>query len=392
MDAQRGSSGRRLRILELRSVLGTGGGPEKTILLGAAQADRDAFDVTVAYIRDRRDGVFSMDRRAAEAGVDYVEVVERHSFDWKIWPQLKRLIKDRQIDIIHAHEHKTDVLALLLSRSTGAIPLSTAHGWSGRTRRDRLLYYPMDKRILARFPRVIAVSTKIKEELVRHGADPGRIEVILNAVDTSSFRRSPDERVAVRASLALDNSDFVIGAVGRLERVKRFDLLLEAFAVVVRQHVNARLIIVGDGSLRAELLACAERLGLSGAVRWLGHRDDIPQLYQAFDLLVQASETEGTPNAVLEAMATEVPLVATDVGGTRELARPSIDGLIVPKLDVAALIAGIEDVIRHPEGARTRATSARERAETDLSFRARTRRLERLYQDLIRDGRGRTRA
>lgn len=390
MNANNVSNSRRLRILELRSVRGTGGGPEKTILLGAAQADRDNFDVTVTYIRDRRDSVFTMDQRATEAGVDYAEVVERHSFDWRVWPQLRRLIAERHIDIIHSHDYKTNILALLLAKRIGVIPLSTVHGYSGYTARERVVYYPVDKRLLARFPRVVAVSTKIKEELVRHGADPGRVEVILNSIDTSIFRRAPQERRAVRDSLDLGDADFVIAGVGRVEREKRFDLLIDAFAEVAGRHPRARLVIVGEGSLRADLAARAERLGVSSAVRLLGHRGDIPSLYQAFDLLVQSSETEGTPNAVLEAMAMEVPLVATDVGGTRELARSGVDGLIVARHDVAALVSGIQTVIREPAAALARATSARRRAVTDLSFEARTRRLEGLYQSLARESQDRS--
>ena len=379
---------RRLRILELRSVRGTGGGPEKTILLGAAQADRTAFEITVSYIRDRRDDVFALDRRATEAGVDYVEVTERHSFDPGVWRQLRRVIHERQIDIIHAHEYKTDLLALLLAKRTRAIPLSTVHGWSGNSTRERIFYYPMDKWLLARFPRVIAVSTPIKDELVRYGASPARVDVILNAVDTTAFRRDPAQTRAVRNALGLTDTIVVIGAVGRLEREKRFDLLIDAFAEVRGRHASATLVIVGDGSLRGELEARAQRLGIGPAVRLLGHRRDVTSLYQAFDVFVQSSETEGTPNAVLEAMAMEVPIVATDVGGTQELARNGVEGLIVPKLDVGALGSGMTSIIRDPSAARARALAARSRAVSDLSFEARTRRLEELYRDLIREVRG----
>src|SRR5262245_58047416 len=98
-----------VRVLELRSVRGTGGGPEKTILMGAAMADPRSVHVTVCYLRDRRDEVFSIDARARHAHVDYVEVIERHSFDPGVWPQLKALIADRRIDLLHAHDYKTNL-------------------------------------------------------------------------------------------------------------------------------------------------------------------------------------------------------------------------------------------------------------------------------------------
>ena len=375
----------RLRILELRSVRGTGGGPEKTILLGAAQADRSIFDVTVSYIRDRRDSVFALDRRAAELGLDYREIVERHSFDVGIWPQLRDVVRDRRIDIVHAHEYKTDAIAFLMAKRLGVLPLSTVHGWSGFSPRETWIYYPADKRLLARFPRLIAVSTPIKDELVRHGADPDRITVILNAVDPSAFSRRPDTRTTARRSLQLDDHHFLIGAIGRLEREKRFDLLIRGFGEIARQHEHARLAIVGEGSWRAQLEGIIAELGLGERCRLLGLRHDVLDLYQAFDVLVQSSETEGTSNVILEGMATEVPIVATDVGGTRELIRHDVEGLIVPRLDVPALSRAISDVVAAPDAARERARRARRRVETELSFEARTRKLEGVYVDLARE-------
>src|SRR5262245_61717133 len=98
-------STRPVRVLELSSVRGTGGGPEKTILLSAAMADPRTTQVTVCYVRDRRDDVFAIDERAARSGVDYVELLERHSFDPQVWGQLRQLIAERQIDLLHSHDY-----------------------------------------------------------------------------------------------------------------------------------------------------------------------------------------------------------------------------------------------------------------------------------------------
>ena len=93
-----------VRILELRSVRGRGGGPEKTILLGAERADRTRVRVTVCYIRDARDREFDMRARAEGLGLDYTEISERGSFDPRVWPILRRLVRERAIDIVHAHD------------------------------------------------------------------------------------------------------------------------------------------------------------------------------------------------------------------------------------------------------------------------------------------------
>src|SRR5262249_51228662 len=150
----------------------------------------------------------------------------------------------------------------------------------------------------------------------------------------------------------------------------------------VRARPTLRVVIVGDGSLRDDLRSLASGLGVADRVLFLGHRSDIADLYDAFDLFVQSSEYEGTPNSVLEAMAMETPIVATDVGGTRELAWPDVHALIVPSHDVSALRDAIQSALDHPADAATRAAAARRRIETDLSFQARTRRLETIYEDI----------
>jgi glycosyltransferase involved in cell wall biosynthesis len=375
----------RLSILELRSVRGTGGGPEKTILFGAQRTDRTRFAVTVCYLRDLRDSIFGIDDRARQLDIDYAEIRERHSFDTRIWSQLAALVRQRPFDIVHSHDYKTDLLALLLVRRFGLIALSTAHGWTGQTARERYLYYPAGKRLLTRFRHVIAVSSDIRNELIRHGARADRITVILNAIDPDAFTRVDAKRDTMRRSLGLEAGHFVLGAVGRLERQKRFDLLLEAFAPLARSRPEIRLVIVGDGSLRNELAAHVSKLGLGESCLLVGHRLDIADLHQTFDLFVQSSEYEGTPNAVLEAMAMTTPLVATDVGGTGELALDGVHGILVPPHDVGALRSAIERVTTDPEGARARAIAARQRIETELSFQARTRRLERIYEQLARE-------
>ena len=377
-------SGWPLRILELRSVRGTGGGPEKTILLGAKMSDPSRYKVTVCYLRDQRDHIFAVDHRAAQASIDYAEVVERHSFDPGVWPRLRRLIRERAIDLVHSHDYKTDILALLLSRLDGVAALSTAHGWTGHSFRERWCYYPIGKRVLARFPRVVAVSSEIGRELVRCGADPARVTIVLNGIDHRRFRRDPNRVASARAALGVAAGDIVIGAVGRLEPQKRFDLLLDAFSEIVDRFPRARLFIVGDGSQRQALDAQIKMLNLGDRCRLVGHTDDVVPAYHAFDLFVQSSDYEGTPNAILEAMAFEVPIVATAAGGTAEIVRDGVDGRIVPTGRVDLLIRDVARALEDPTGTVAMAQQARARVEGELSFETRVRRIESIYAEMMR--------
>lgn len=374
---------RPIRVLELRSVRGTGGGPEKTILLGAAMADPKRAQVTVCYLRDQRDTVFSIDERAVQAGVDYVEIPERHSFDPTVWPKLRRLIEARQIDLVHAHDYKTDILALLLAQATGVAALSTVHGWTGHSTRERLCYYPVDKKVLSRFSRLIAVSSEIGRELTRYGAEPSRITTVLNGIDPRQFRRDPSRVPAARAALGLVADDIAIGAVGRLEPQKRFDLLLEAFAVVHARRPNTRLFIVGDGSQRTWLSQQIQALRLTESCTLVGHASDVRPSHHAFDLFVQSSEYEGTPNAVLEAMALETPIVATDAGGTAELVQDGVHGRILPIGRVDRLIHAMQEALADSNAARKMADRARLRVEGELSFETRVRKVEGIYAEMM---------
>jgi glycosyltransferase involved in cell wall biosynthesis len=205
----------------------------------------------------------------------------------------------------------------------------------------------------------------------------------LNGIDHTVFRRDPNRRPSERERLGLRSGEFAVGAVGRLEPQKRFDILIEAFATLRPRYPELRLLIAGEGSSRASLEAEIDKLGLGKVCRLLGHRCDIAGFYHGIDLLAQSSDYEGTPNVVLEAMALEVPVVATDAGGTAELAEHGIHGLIVPRRDPGALAEAIERALANATERDQRVSAARKRVENELSFDARQETLEATYRELM---------
>jgi len=372
-----------VRVLELRSVAGTGGGPDKTILAAARMA-APSIHITVCYMRNLVDPLFPIGDLAKSQGLDYVEINERHSLDPAVWPALRRLVRERSIDIVHAHEYKTDLLAWLLAKVEPVVPFATVHGWTGHTRRERAVYYPVDKRVLAKFPRLAAVSGEIKRTLIRAGASEQNIDVVLNAIDPAHFHRDPSAIPLARARFGVGPSDVVLGSVGRLEPQKRFDLLIEAFSSLLKLRPNLKLLIAGEGSVRGALERQIEHSGIREACRLLGHTPDVSGFHHALDVFVQSSDYEGTPNVVLEAMALETPVVATDVGGTGEIAIQGEHAILLPPGNASALAAAIEAAISDPRGAQRRVRAARHRVEGELSFERRVRRIEAVYQDLAR--------
>jgi glycosyltransferase involved in cell wall biosynthesis len=380
--------GRPIRILELRSVWGSGGGPDKTILLGTYRSDPSRFAVTACYIRDARDQSYGIETRPESKKIDYIEVLEKNSFDPKIWPVLRKLVRERAIDIVHAHDYKTDLIAWLLSKSEGILPLSTAHGWSGHSWKETKIYYPLDRQALRFFPRVIAVSKDIKQMLVNAGTRSDKITVVPNGIDLNSYFRDPALKPQVRCELGLSPEDIAIGAVGRLESEKNYPLLLKSFAEVHSRYKQTKLLIAGDGSLKAELSNQAKDLHLGDHCRFLGQVSDIRRLHHALDMLVICSDNEGSPNTVLEAMALGTPVVATNVGGLADMVRPSIDGWLVQRRDQSGLIHAMLEMIENAKEARRRAESAQERIEQEFTFEARMKRVEAIYDDLASGRRG----
>jgi glycosyltransferase involved in cell wall biosynthesis len=168
-----------------------------------------------------------------------------------------------------------------------------------------------------------------------------RIAVIPNGLTVDGYAADAAARARLRGELGLPGEGFLWLCVGRLEPQKNHRLLLDAFAELRTEHPAARLAIVGDGSLRAELERQAQRAGLAEAVRFAGIRDDVPDWLSAADALVLASRHEGLPNVVLEAMAARVPVVATWVGGVPELIEAGATGRLAPSDDRERLRAAM---------------------------------------------------
>lgn len=190
-------------------------------------------------------------------------------------------------------------------------------------------------------PTFAAISTEAAEA-VRRATGTKTVVILPNGVDIAAYGH--DDRAAARGSLGLPASGRVIGTVGRLEKVKGHDVLIRAMALMPE---DVRLAVVGDGGARTELTRLAEELQLSGRVLFAGHRDDVARLYPAFDVFCLPSRREGLPIAVLEAQASGVPVVATDVGAVRDALCP-LSGRAVPPEDPAALAAALASVLGAP--------------------------------------------
>ena len=387
MDQQR-----KINVLHLRSCHGTGGGPEKTILFSAKEVDRSAFDMHIAYLKSRNDRDFNLHERARMLDVDnFVTIEEDYKFDFAALQSLLQLLRTRQIDILHAHCYKSDLYGLLLRRYHPMKLLTTAHGplaslryfWASQNWRVRYIYDTLDLFLLRYFDRVIMVSDTMRPVISRYGVKPDRLEWVRNAIDSNVFCRRGAIDAAFKRELAIPPEATVVGAVGRLNGEKDYPNFLAAAKLLLEGRPDLYFVIAGKGELEKSLRRKSEELGVSTRVKFLGHFQDVRRVYEIMDVYVLSSTREGLPNTVLEAMAMEVPIVATDVDGVREAVTGGREALLAPPCDAAALARGIERVLDDAELRGSLVSAAREKVEQEFSFPRRMRRIENIYREVM---------
>ena len=261
--------------------------------------------------------------------------------------QAVALFRKRRFDLIHSHGYRADVFGWLLSKWCGVPAVSTCHGFTSIDRRLRV-YVSLDLRVLRSFTRVIAVSAGMKDQLVSEGLRADRVDVVTNAVAEVSSAARARVRQDLRARFGFADGEFVFGYVGRLSEEKGVDYLLQAASHLAAAKENFRLVVVGDGARGSELQQAARDLGLNGRVVFTGFQSNTEPWFSAMDAFVLPSLTEGTPMALLEAMASRVPVVASAVGGVPAVLRDGENGLLVPPADVPQLVSAMRALAASP--------------------------------------------
>jgi glycosyltransferase involved in cell wall biosynthesis len=389
---------RPLNVLHLRSCRGVGGGPEKTILFSAKEADPAAFRLHIAYLKSHDDAEFDLDKRAEKLGItNFTTIEERRKFDIGAMRKLLQLLREKEINLISCHCYKSDLYALLLSRYHPMKLVSTAHGplaslrhfWSAQNWRVRYLYDQLDLRLLRYFDHVLVVAESMRKIIAGYGVSRDKLTYVKNAIDSQFFRADKDRAGELRSRLRLPANAKVIGAVGRLNAEKDYPNFFETAKLLLRERDDLYFTIAGKGPLEETLRRQVQSMGLADRVLFLGHFHDTREVYDLLDIYVLSSTREGLPNTVLEAMAMEVPIVTTDVDGVSEAVTHDREALLVPPCAPEKLAHGIRSVLQDPAlGDRLR-RAARTKVVNEFSFAARMRRVEAIYRKVMNnDGLG----
>jgi len=295
---------------------------------------------------------------------------------------LRRHVSEQRIDIVHSHKFKGTLYFLLsrLRRECGLV--ATFHNWLKDTAVLRL-HAALDKRLARYCDIAVGVSQSVASELRRY-VPASRVRKVGNGVDTERFQRKASREVA-RRELNLPAERILVGFVGRLTAQKGVSVLLRATAgLPAKLQDSIDLVIVGDGEERSALSDEARALGLGNRTHFLGTQTDTPLVYAALDLFVLPSEQEAFPMVVLEAMACELPLIATDVGDTAQIVEPGVSGLIVQTRNVESLRQAIGAMLSDPERAACLGRAARQRVVAHFSSRAMASTYLSLYEEVMR--------
>lgn len=371
--------------MELRGTYKGGGGPDKTILLSAARHSHKNYFILVTYLRDPKDDDFQIGESVKFYGVkNYTEVLDRSVIDLKCIAELNTLVRKNMIDIVHVHDLKTTLLGVILKLLNPQIVIiNTAHGWIVNTASDSLKQ-KLQYALLKLYSIHIAVSEATGKKLLNSGIPSKKVEVLYNAIDTDHWNRI-NGFPSLRTEYNLSDDVLVVGTVGRISSEKDLLTFFKVAEKILAINSSAEFFVVGDGKggIVSELKDQVDAMGLRKKIHFTGHRTDLINIYLSFDLFLMTSLTEGLPNTVLEAMALQVPVVATGVGGVPEIIVNGETGLLCPPRDVERLSINCMVLLNSISTRLEFGMNARERICKLFDFSKRMDRIETIYRGVM---------
>jgi L-malate glycosyltransferase len=331
------------------------------------------------------EGKLSAELRKAGLKVTVIEEA-KHNF-FKILNLIEKELKCKDVDIVHTHRYKENILAGLLKRKCGIKYLvQTVHGldepFKGIKKLKSKLYTQLNKYFTRRyFDIVVTVSHDIQARLSGI-ITPDKLATIHNAVDTTVLQLT-SPAVEVKKTLRIGEGHPIIGSVGRMVPIKGYDIFLKGAKMILQSEPKARFLLVGDGPLRPELEKIAKKMGIENEVRFLGFRGDILDVVNCFDIFVLSSYYEGIPIALLEAMALKKPVVATRTGGIGEVVENEVSGLLTEKGNPESLAGACLKILDNPELMRNLGIAAQRRIEEKFSILVQRDRVSEIYRKLV---------
>jgi glycosyltransferase involved in cell wall biosynthesis len=364
----------KINILRVVSNLGTGGVQMRLVSL-LPYIDNKKFNISVCSFKDG-----PLKKKLTKAGFKVFIVPRRFKFDPICIMRLIKIIKSEKICIIHTHTHKPNTtarIAAILAR----VPVIIAN--EHNVDEWKSLFQKLIDCFLALFTdRIIVVSKGVQKFCQSTGIPSCKFHLIYNGVEIDKFKNKKF-RETKRKELGVYENTCVIGTIGRIHPQKGHEFLIEVVEKLLIEHKSLLFLIIGKGYLKEELIRKIKSLNLSKNFLFLGEREDIPELLSCMDIFVLPSLREGFPNTILEAMASSLPVVATDVGGVRELIIQNKTGFIMPPANTSALYESLSKLIQD-KNLRERMGNTGYKRVKDFSIEKMAKETEKLYEELAK--------
>ncbi len=354
------------------------GGAERLLVAAAAAHDPAMFEIECAYVLPWKDHLVG----ALEAAGARTHCLSTRRRDPR-WPlRLAQLVRRGEFDVVHVHSPLPGSVARLAARSMGR---PTRPGLVG-TEHNRWETHRWPTRLLNRFTgrwddADFAVTDEVRASM--RGASGRRAVTLRHGIDLEATAVALRDRDVVREELGVGADEFVIGTVANFRPQKDYPNLLRAAEILVQRQRPFRVIAVGQGPQEAEMRALHEQLGLGDRVLLTGFRDDAVRVMAACDVFTLASQWEGLPVAVMEALALGLPIVTTAVGGMAEEFTDGVDAALVPPRDAAALAAAWEG-LGTDQSLRTHLADASRRRAPDFGVQRTVAEIESIYDRVAR--------
>lgn len=292
--------------------------------------------------------------------------------------RLARLFRRTKTEIVHTRNAEAFFYGFLGAKLAGVRAL--IHSEHGRVLPDSPRRMALQRWLLRFTDAAFSVSDQLRRDLITHLRVPdGRFETIYNGVDVT--RIASADRASARRAFGVADDEIVIGSVGRLVPVKNYELLLRAFS---RLRARTRLVFIGEGPERAKLEGVAATCGITSRTTLLGHREDVADLLVGLDVFVLPSRSEGMSNTLLEAMAAGVPVMASDVGGNREIVEDGRSGLLFASEDEAGLSERLTSLVDDLSLRARLGRAGSDRVIREFSMGSMIRKYETLYERVAR--------
>ena len=369
-------------VLQLRSSIGYFGAENVVVELAKSLSKTDYHSIV---------GVMN---NTYNPHIEMADVAKKNKLETKIFDcdspfslktilEMRKFIKQRKIDIIQSHGYKTNFYAIFAALFERKPLICTCHPWTETSYNLKAKIYSwLDKHLLTRFDKLVAVSSNVRDEIIAQGISKDKITLIENGIDIHRFSNSFNKEELCR-KYKIDPGRRIIGTIGRLVKEKAQDLFLEAAKLIIENFPEAYFLIVGDGPLRDYLLGKVEALNLHENVRFTGVCDDIPEILALMDIFVLSSISEGLPMVLLEAMAARKPIVTTKVGEVPKIITDNQDGIIVSPNNVTELKTAIEFLLMNKNKANLFAQKVYHKVIQHFSSEVMAERYIKIYEQLL---------